>query len=262
MPRFLASVVIPAFNEGHRLPAFVAEVARLGGEGSRPSVEFLVVDDGSSPDHLLKHADAVERGSASFAACGSAHVLRLLRLPRNQGKGAAIRSGWRESHPGSTWLGFVDADGAIPAREVWRLIGLLDPSRFDMLAGARIRMAGHHVERSLVRHLQGRVFASFAEHFLPNGFYDTQCGIKLVQAERLRAGLGELVETRWLLDLEMIALLKRGEARCVEEPIDWSDPGGSKVVPLWDPLKMLLGLWRLRRRLLAGTSAASAARPS
>jgi glycosyltransferase involved in cell wall biosynthesis len=250
MPSFRVSVVIPAFNEGLRLPAFVAEIARVGAQVGAPAVEFLVVDDGSSPDHLAKHAEAVEHAAAVFAANGAPHVLRLVRSTRNQGKGGAIRSGWLQSDPGSTWLGFVDGDGAIPAREVWRLVGLLDASRFDLLGGARIRMAGHHIERSLVRHLQGRVFASFAEHFIPNGFYDTQCGIKLVAADRLRGRLAELVETRWLLDLELIALLRRSGARCVEEPIDWSDPGGSKVVPLLDPLRMLVGLWRLRRRLL------------
>ncbi|HVP69651.1 MAG TPA: glycosyltransferase [Anaeromyxobacteraceae bacterium] len=251
MSRIQVSVVIPAFNEGLRLPAFVEDIARLASEASAPPVEFLVVDDGSSPDHLARHEEAVERARAVLAGSGSPHAVRLLREGRNRGKGAAIRSGWRQSDPQSGWLGFVDGDGAVPAREVWRLVGLLDPRRFDLLAGARIRMAGHRVERSLVRHLQGRVFATFAEQIIPNGFYDTQCGIKFAAAARLRACLEALAETRWLLDLELITLLQRAGARCVEEPIDWSDPGGSKVVPLLDPLKMLLGLLRLRRRLLA-----------
>jgi len=249
MPRFEVSVVIPAYNEGFRLPSFVEDIARRGAGVSGPAVEFIVVDDGSSPFHLARHSQAVEQGRGALASAGAPHEFRLLRSTRNQGKGGAIRSGWREADPGSTWLGFVDADGAVPASEVWRLVRLLDSRRFDMLAGARIRMAGHHIERSLVRHLQGRVFASVAEHLVPNGFYDTQCGIKLVRAERLRGCLADLVEARWLLDLELIALLRRGGARCVEEPIDWSDPGGSKVVPVVDPVKMLLGLWRLRRRL-------------
>jgi dolichyl-phosphate beta-glucosyltransferase len=125
---------------------------------------------------------------------------------------------------------------------------MLDPSRFEMLAGARIRMAGHRIHRSLVRHLQGRVFATLVEHAIPNGFYDTQCGLKLVNAGIVRRNLDRLVENRWLLDVELIAVVRGENARCIEEPIDWRDPGGSKVRPVVDPLRMLLGLWRLRRR--------------
>ena len=44
-------------------------------------------------------------------------------------------------------------------------------------------------------------------------------------------------------------LLQRRGARCVEEPIDWADPGRSKIVPLLDPLRMLAGLLSMRRRL-------------
>jgi dolichyl-phosphate beta-glucosyltransferase len=249
MAPYRISVVIPAYNEGHRLPAFMEEIARLGVGFSAAAVDFLVVDDGSARDHLERHSVAVDRAGGTLQAAGAHHRVRLVRAPLNMGKGAAIRLGWRESDPESAWLGFVDADGAIPAREVWRLIGLLDLARFDMLAGARIRMAGHHIERSLVRHLQGRVFATFAERWIPNGFYDTQCGFKLVAADRIRRRLDDLVESRWLLDVELIALLQHEGGRCIEEPIDWSDPGGSKVIPLLDPMRMLLGLHRLRRRL-------------
>jgi len=47
----------------------------------------------------------------------------------------------------------------------------------------------------------------------------------------------------------LLALLKRAGARFREEPIDWSDPGDSKVVPGLDALRMAAGLWRLRRRM-------------
>jgi dolichyl-phosphate beta-glucosyltransferase len=65
----------------------------------------------------------------------------------------------------------------------------------------------------------------------------------------LRPLLPSLLENRWLLDLEVLALLKRTGARFREEPINWSDPGGSKVVPGLDALRMAAGLWHLHRRL-------------
>lgn len=243
------SIAVPAFEEGRRLPGFVAELARLGTETGAPVCEFIVVDDGSSSEHGLAHRAAVERGAEVLAAAGAPHAVRYLALARNGGKGAAIRQGWRAAAPDSRWLGFVDADGAVPAREVWRLARALDARDVALLSGARIRMAGRQVERSLVRHLQGRVFATMAEQLLPNGFYDTQCGLKFVSAALVRPRLGEFREDRWLFDLELISAIRAMRGRCEEEPIDWADPGGSKVVPLIDPIRMAWGLWGLRRRL-------------
>jgi dolichyl-phosphate beta-glucosyltransferase len=248
MAAFRVSVIVPAYNEGGRLPGFLDAVARLGARVTDPTVEFVVVDDGSDPAHRARHSEAVEQGGAILAGASAPHALRFLQLDRNVGKGAAIRAGWRNAASSARWLGFVDADGAVPARELWRLIGMLREGGPDMLAGARVRMAGRRVDRSLVRHLQGRVFATLAEQLLPNGFYDTQCGLKLVQADRVRPGLDAFQEDRWLFDLELISWIRRQAGTCAEEPIDWSDPGGSKVIPILDPMKMLLGLLSLRRR--------------
>lgn len=238
-------MVIPAFNEGARLPPFLAELARLGLEREATPVEFVVVDDGSSPPHRARHRESVAAAAAALARAGSAHAVRLWEAEENGGKGQAIRLGLAQADPGSRWLGFLDADGAVPAREFWRLVGLLGDDA-DVLAGARILMAGRTIRRSTFRHLQGRVFATLTEHTLGLGFYDTQCGVKLFRAALLRPCLGLLRERGWLLDLEVLFALKAVGARMREEPIDWSDPGGSKVRFFLDPLRMLLGLRRLR----------------
>jgi dolichyl-phosphate beta-glucosyltransferase len=243
------SVVVPAYNEGQRLPKLLSDLAALGIALPSPPVELLVVDDGSAPWHLERERVAIEEVMERLGAAGAPHRIRLIAVPANHGKGAAIRRGWSEADPGAEWLGFMDADGAVPARELWRLASMLVRDGFDLLAGSRIRMAGHVIERKLARHLQGRVFATLAEQLLSNGFYDTQCGLKFARASVLRPRLELLRQDRWLLDLELIAVLKRAGARCLEEPIDWSDPGGSKVVPGIDALRMLFGLWRMKRRL-------------
>ena len=242
---FLISVVIPAFNEGERLPPLLAALAAEGRAQPRP-VEFLVVDDGSAADHLARHRKSV--AEAARALAGTPHRVRLLEGGRNQGKGGAIRSGWREAAPDATFLAFLDADGAISAGEFWRLTGLLG-GPLDLLAGARVLMAGRKISRSLFRHLQGRVFATLTEQAFGLGFYDTQCGVKFVRAELLRPHLDLLQERRWMLDVELLALVKLLGGRQREEPIDWWDPGGSKVRPVIDALQMLLGLRRIKRHL-------------
>ncbi len=250
MPAELVSLVIPAYREGARLPATLAALEREAPAAGGASLELVVVDDGSTDAELLQERSAVAALAERFAARGSPHRARFVASPHNRGKGAAIRLGWSEADPGASWLGFLDADGAVPGAEVWRLVGEVEGARdLDVLAASRLRMAGRHVERSLFRHLQGRVFATLADNAFHLGFYDTQCGLKLFRASLLRPLMPSLREERWLLDLEVLALLSRAGARCREAPIDWADPGGSKVIPGLDALRMAAGIMRLRARL-------------
>ena len=154
-------------------------------------------------------------------------------------------------------VGFVDADGAVPASEFWRLADVLahDAGTFDVLCGSRVKMAGRSVERSLFRHLQGRTFATIVEEMFQLGFYDTQCGMKFFRGSMVADILDALAENRWLLDIEVLSLLKARGARCVEAPIDCHERGGSALVFGIDPLRMVAGLWRLKRRLARRTAA-------
>ena len=246
------SVVIPAYNEGQRLPRFVGELTRVFLERPSPPVEFIVVDDGSRPEHATLQRACVDDAQARLAATGAAHRFTYVEAPRNQGKGSAIRLGWRIASPRVTWLAFVDADGAISAEELHRLVEMTTSTAgrdTDVIAGSRILMAGRRVVRNLHRHLQGRVFATLTDSNFGLHFYDTQCGVKLIRAALLRPLLEVLHEERWLLDIELLVLLKRQGARALEVPIDWEDFGGSKVIPGLDGLRMFWGLVQLRRRM-------------
>jgi glycosyltransferase involved in cell wall biosynthesis len=246
----LASIVIPAYRERARLPQLLDALVDDALAVPAPPTEIIVVDDGSGPAHVERERDAALAAASRLEAAGAPHRVRFVASPTNRGKGGAIRLGWSEADVGAAWLGFLDADGAVGARETWRLVRMLERAdTFDTLAGARVLMAGRAIERSLFRHLQGRVFATMTERAFRFGFYDTQCGFKLFRAALLRPLLPRLREERWLLDIEALALMKAAGARFREEPIDWSDPGGSKVVPGVDALKMAVGLWRMRRRL-------------
>jgi glycosyltransferase involved in cell wall biosynthesis len=243
-------VVLPAYNEGERLPHFVESLAQVFLRQPTPAVEFIISDDGSAPAHSERQRSSVVAIQARLAAEGSPHRFAYWRAERNGGKGSAIRAGWSQADPKASWLAFLDADGAVSAEEFHRLANLAVASReVDVIVGSRVKMAGRRVERTLLRHLQGRIFATLTDSRFQLGFYDTQCGVKLFRASLLHPLLGVLQENRWLLDVELLVLLQRQGARAVEVPIDWEDPGQSKVVPGLDAAKMFWGLLRLKRRL-------------
>jgi len=250
MDTVVVSVVLPAYNEGERFPPYLGQLVQEGIKHPFPAVEFIVSDDGSTSEHAHQTRAGVATAQAMLSRAGSVHRVAYVAAERNAGKGSAIRRGWSHVSPESTWLAFLDADGSVGAKEFFRLAALVAASsEVDVVAGSRILMAGRRVTRSLFRHLQGRLFAAITDLQFQLRFYDTQCGVKFFRASLLRLLLPALREDRWLLDVELLALMKRRNARVLEVPIDWAEVGGSKLTPSLDPLRMLWGLTRLKKRL-------------
>ena len=262
MSTMIVSVIIPAYNEGERLPPYVWQLIDEGMKHPSPAVELIVSDDGSTSEHAQQLRACVAVAQARLSQAGSPHHVTYVAAERNGGKGAAIRRGWGQASPEATWLAFLDADGSVGAKEFFRLAALVAASPdVDVVAGSRIIMGGRRVTRSLFRHLQGRLFAAITDLQFQLRCYDTQCGVKFFRASLLRPLLPALQEARWLLDVELLALMKRRNARILEVPIDWVEVGGSKITPGLDTLRMLWGLTRLKQRLARLPEASLGAAP-
>jgi len=121
-PRAL-SIVIPAFNEERRLPAAIEAIDRYLAARAL-GYEIIVVDDGSTD----RTAEIVNSLAASRLA------LRLIRLPHNQGKGAAVKAGMLAAS--GRWVVFTDAD---QSTSIDQLPALLEPALdgFDIAMGSR-----------------------------------------------------------------------------------------------------------------------------
>jgi glycosyltransferase involved in cell wall biosynthesis len=117
-PREELLVLIPAFNEAARLPAVFQELAGLS-ERHR----VVVVDDGS-------------RDGTS----GVAHELgaTVLRLPFNQGYGAALQTGYKYAKECKAALIVqMDADGQHDPRDIPALIEPIRRGEADLVIGSR-----------------------------------------------------------------------------------------------------------------------------
>ena len=230
------SVVIPAFNEANRLPRYLDEVVQYF-DGRGDPYEVIVVDDGSTDDT----ARLVEAMSRSHPA------VRVLRLGRNLGKGAAVRAGMLAA-VGRCRL-FADADGATPIAELKRLEAALGAGA-DVAIGSRVLTdPGVSVVTRRHRVLAGRVFNWLRERLGIRDIADSQCGFKLLRGPVADALFPRLVTRGFGFDVELLLLAQRDGYRIVEVPVNWADQAGSKVGVFTDGPRMLWQIAVARARL-------------
>ncbi len=239
LPRVDWSVVIPAYNEALRLPAYLKDIVAYFEDRDAP-YELLVVDDGST-DGTAERVREIAAGRPFIGV----HV-----LPTNRGKGAAVREGMRRAQ-GALRL-MTDADGATPIREIERLEGAIRRGA-DIAVGSRVLRDPTVVRQTrLHRKLPGHVFNFIVRRLGVSGVVDTQCGFKLFRGPIADDLFGALSTDGFGFDVELLLLAQRRGYRVVEVPISWMDQPGSKVGVLSDGPRMLRDIlavrWRLNRR--------------
>lgn len=233
------SVVIPAYNEAGRLPAFLDDIRAHFDEAYGPGYEVIVVDDGSRDGT----AAMVEGRAAGWPA------LRLLRQPVNRGKGAAVRRGVLASD--AARILYADADGATPIAQEARLRAAIEAGA-DLAAGSRlVRGQGNVVERTPHRAVIGRAYAGVTRLAVAMDVGDPQCGFKMFRREAAHRLMGLAREDGYLLDTEILGLAARLGLRAAEVGVDWHEVAGSKVNLVHDVVRMGSGLLRVRRRVAA-----------
>lgn len=235
------SIIIPAYNEAERILPYLTEVTAYLTERYLSS-EVLVVDDGSRD----RTAALVEKFQTDEPR------VRLIRLPRNRGKGCAVRTGMREAQ-GELRL-FADADGATPIRELERLeTGIAQGA--DIAIGSRFmasRDSRYRVKARWHRSVFGHWFNLLIQRLGIAGITDTQCGFKLFKGAVADDLFSVARINGYGLDLELLYLAQRRGYRIAEVPINWSDQPGSKVWVLKDGLSMLRELLAVRRNYARG----------
>ena len=235
------SIVIPAYNEAHRLPSYLDRIVTYL-EGRRLSYEVLVVDDGSRDDTAQR----------VYASAQHHPYLRLLRQDRNSGKGAAIRLGMRAAQ-GQLQL-FADADGATAIEELPRLEAAIARGAHIAIGSRTLasRDPRYAVFARWHRSVLGSLFNTVVQRLGLSGIQDTQCGFKLFRHSVAHDLFSVAQVNGYGLDLELLYLARRRGYRIAEVPVNWSDQAGSKVHPLRDGAVMLYELLTVRRRNAQG----------
>lgn len=233
------SVVIPAYNEEHRLPSTLESVHRFLITRGRP-FEIVVVNDGSKDNTA-----GVVEVFASHHEC-----VRLLTYADNQGKGHAVRTGVLAAKGELVLIN--DADGSSPIEELERLVTAIDAGA-DVAIGSRAKPDDSRVVKALAyRKYMGNTFNTIVQSLLLPGIMDTQCGFKL-----FKAGVGREIFSLsrldgYAFDVEVLYIAKIKGYKIAEVPIHWANVAGSKVNMIVDSLRMLLEVLSIKFAALTG----------
>jgi dolichyl-phosphate beta-glucosyltransferase len=225
------SVVIPAYNESARiLPTLFSRIDHFLTRNM--SHEIIVVDDGSRDETAAVVREVSRRLSS----------VRLICLPSNLGKGAAVRAGVRNAMGDLVLI--EDADGATPISEFASLHAAIEAGA-DVAIGSRQPTEHTRVERRLKRWIMGRTFALLVNGWAVPGIADTQCGFKLFRIEVARRIFALQSLNGFAFDVELLRIARALAFRIDEVPINWADVPGSKVSLVRDSLRMLWDVLRV-----------------
>lgn len=227
MPRPFLSVIIPAYNEEKRLaPTIMAVESFLAAMGRE--WELLVVDDGSRDGTIA----VAERTFADPTRS------RVIRSPRNAGKGAAVRRGMLAAT--GRYRLFADADNSTPIEQVLKLLRAMRRRGVDVAIASRaLRESQLEVRQPLHREMMGRVFNKVVQLVALPGIVDTQCGFKLFSARAADAIFPHQKLDGFSFDVEILMRARRAGFEIVEVPVRWIDHASSRVSPLRDSWRVL-----------------------
>jgi dolichyl-phosphate beta-glucosyltransferase len=233
------SVVVPAYNEERRLLPLLerldAEGDELFGQAGLRLVEVIVVDDGS--------VDGTAQLVESYP--GLHGRLRLIRLGRNFGKGAAARAGVLAA-AGSRAL-VTDADMSTPLDEIVPLAAELERGS-DLAMGSRAIAASQVlVHQPWHRETMGKGFNVLLRLATGLPWRDTQCGFKLFRLETARALFERQRISGFAYDAELCVNARRLGLDVAEVPVRWVDNPDTRVGLLRSSLRMAIDLVRIAR---------------
>ena len=234
------SIVIPAFEEGHKIARDVTAAAQFL-QANHLHGEVLVVDDGST-DNTAQAArdvqvpDEVER--------------RVVRYEPHRGKGYAVRTGMTQTT--GEYVMFADCGLCIPYGNALEGLEMLKNGACDIAHGSR-----RHLQSDILkdqpwhRRLLSRTFKATVRLVLgvPRDLTDTQCGFKVYKGGVARALYSRCITDGFMFDIEIILRAVKEGYRIGEFPVEWVCDLDSRLSVARTPWPVLSELRTIKRAM-------------
>jgi glycosyltransferase involved in cell wall biosynthesis len=243
----LVSVIMPVYNERKTIQTIVERVQKV----AIPKV-LIIVDDGSvdgTREWLYEQfgqasSDEEARQKKSCESLADCPQVRVLTHRNNQGKGAALKTGFR--HARGEIVIVQDADLEYNPEDYPRLLEPLITDQADVVYGSRV-LGASAGKRPLVSYLGNRIFTALTNATTGLSLTDVWTGYKVFKKEVLEDI--SLKESRFELELELTVKVAQRKWRVMEVPISYIpiNKGEGKKIRWRDGIQSIKTLYRYRK---------------
>ena len=230
------SVVLPSYRAARLALRSVGRLAAFL-DGTSMTWEVIVVDDGGGD-------------FASTDLTGNPRA-RVLRLPENRGKGAAVAHGMKAAI-GHVRI-FTDADLPYDLELIPAMVDYVRAKGFHVVIGDRtLPQSSYLAEIGFKRRLASTLFSAFVGTMVTGGFFDTQCGLKAVRGDVADELFSMRRVDRFAFDVELIYLALRHRLDIKRIPVQLRNNETSSVRLVRDSIRTFADIARIKYNQMRG----------
>jgi dolichol-phosphate mannosyltransferase len=201
----ILSIVVPCYNEEKTLQLCIDRLLQL--KGDRILLEIVIVDDCSSDSSL-----SIARQSAAINP-----EVRVFHHEKNQGKGAALRTGFKTVT--GDFVAVQDADLEYNPQELLTLIVPLVNDEADVVFGSRFCSAGTHRVLYFWHSIGNRFLTLLSNMFTDLNLTDMETCYKIFRRTVIQSI--DIKENRFGFEPEIVAKVAQMRLRIYETGISY-----------------------------------------
>ncbi len=235
------SIIFPVFNEESRLKSSFTHIKSFIKKKKNFNTEIIFANDGSTDKSL----NLIKNFINSFKSQKKIKF-KIVNLKKNLGKGGALKLAVIKAN--YQWILTTDIDMSVSLFQIleWTKKNLIKKNQ-SVYFGSRTHKKSI-VKKNFFRNILGNIMRFIIANFLNIKIKDTQCGYKLYKKNVAKSIFSKLKNYGFDHDLELVLFLKFKKITINELPVKWIHKNNSRLNIFLDPLKMFIGIIKIRLR--------------